>query len=175
MNYDNLTRKDQVLQLLKFHQGEWVDGPELANETVGGSEGLRRLRELIDEGYHIVSRRHPNPSRNIWQYKLMTAAVTSPMARLDDEVIYIPQTPEVLKYHDGPPAISEFKFSKLPSKVSFGEVAICPRCKAKTQKYAFKNLDGKRHKDPTKEKTPCIGCNGWGIVPNKGPVPMVEA
>ena len=45
-NKSDLTRREQVLRYLQDHADEWVDGPELANAQVGGSEGLKRVREL---------------------------------------------------------------------------------------------------------------------------------
>lgn len=39
-------RRGQVLRYLLRAAGGWVDGTDLATEEVGGSEGLRRLREL---------------------------------------------------------------------------------------------------------------------------------
>lgn len=69
-NHSSITRKDQVLRRLSEARGEWVDGPELANEKVGGSEGLRRVRELKAEGYPIHERKHPDPERDIYQYRL---------------------------------------------------------------------------------------------------------
>lgn len=71
-NFSDLTRKEQVLAYLRERAGHWVDGPELATEAVGGSEGLRRLRELRLSGdYDIRERRHPDPQRDIWQYMLV--------------------------------------------------------------------------------------------------------
>ena len=76
-NLSELTRKDQVAAVLKEHLGLWVDGTALANEQVGGSEGLKRLRELRQdlarEGsrYAIQQRKHPDPSRAIYQYRMV--------------------------------------------------------------------------------------------------------
>ena len=36
--------------------GHWHDGPELTHPAAGGSEGLRRLRELRAKGYTIEMR-----------------------------------------------------------------------------------------------------------------------
>jgi hypothetical protein len=72
-NYSAATRKEQVLARLKAANGGWVDGPEIANEAVGGSEGLRRLRELADEGHNIRKRKHPDTTRDIFQYRLAPA------------------------------------------------------------------------------------------------------
>ena len=74
-NYSDLTRKEQVLAYLRDYRNQWIDGPSLATEAVGGSEGLRRLRELRLSGdYDIRERRHPDPHRDIWQYMLVEAA-----------------------------------------------------------------------------------------------------
>ena len=69
-NLSQETRKQQVLSHLRARKGQWVDGPEIANEEVGGSEGHRRLRELRLDGYKIPMRKHPDPRRDIWQYML---------------------------------------------------------------------------------------------------------
>ena len=59
-----------MLLRLIMEKGHWIDGPELANEKVGGSEGLKRLRELRAEGHQIQERKHPDPDRDIWQYRI---------------------------------------------------------------------------------------------------------
>ncbi len=48
------TRKGQVLAALRA--GGWVPGHELCTHACGGSEGLRRLRELRAEGWKIETR-----------------------------------------------------------------------------------------------------------------------
>jgi hypothetical protein len=70
-NLSNLTRAEQVLHRLRQAGGSWVDGPDLANEEVGGSEGLKRLRELREAGHDIRKRQHPDPDRDIYQYRLV--------------------------------------------------------------------------------------------------------
>ncbi|HEX5016543.1 MAG TPA: hypothetical protein VFX15_03035 [Actinomycetes bacterium] len=74
-NKSDLTRKEQVFAYLKARLNAWVDGPDIANEQIGGSEGLKRLRELrVDlesQGrYEIQMRKHPNPQLDIYQYRL---------------------------------------------------------------------------------------------------------
>lgn len=83
-NLSDATRKDQVLRYLSDHDG-WVDGPELANERVGGSEGLKRVRELRAEGHRIVTRPHPDRQRDIFQYRLIKPEGLAPVIqeRLD--------------------------------------------------------------------------------------------
>lgn len=64
------TRKAMVLAYLLARPGEWVRGAELANQEVGGSEGLRRARELrTTHGYNVE--RKPDPeSQTSWLYRL---------------------------------------------------------------------------------------------------------
>lgn len=63
------TRKAAVLAVLQA-AGDWVDGSLLTLPNVGGSEGLRRLRELRDaDGWPIERRPHPE-SATAWQYRL---------------------------------------------------------------------------------------------------------
>jgi hypothetical protein len=56
---------------LRNRANQWVDGPELANAEVGGSEGLKRLRELRADGINILMRPHPDTKRDIHQYMLV--------------------------------------------------------------------------------------------------------
>lgn len=67
-NYSSATRKEQVLAVLRSRAGEWIDGSDLANEEVGGSEGLKRLRELKLDGWMIQMRRKPKSDQ--FQYRL---------------------------------------------------------------------------------------------------------
>lgn len=96
-NLSDVSRKEQVYGYLKTRINAWVDGPELANESVGGSEGLKRLRELRAdlkaEGgrYEIEMRSHPDASRDIYQYRL----VERPIA---------PQAPPPVEHTEPAPA-----------------------------------------------------------------------
>lgn len=67
-----------------------------------------------------------------------------------------------------------YKFDRLPARLDFGLLAVCPRCKGRTAKFEFDGMEGKRHRDPYRDgkRKPCQGCNGWGIVPNVGAIPM---
>lgn len=69
-NYSDQTRKEQVLAKLKSKAGEWINGTELANEEVGGSEGLKRLRELKSEGWLIQMRKNPAQGSDQFQYRI---------------------------------------------------------------------------------------------------------
>lgn len=77
-NRSKMGRKEQVLnRLVSAEPGEWIDGTDLATEVVGGSEGLKRLRELRAQGIPIEERPHPSPNRSIWQYRLKPGTTVS--------------------------------------------------------------------------------------------------
>lgn len=66
------------------------------------------------------------------------------------------------------PQKETFAFTQPPMEVAFGSAVICPRCKGLRRK-----IKGQRTElcmDPSNPKVPCIRCNGFGIVPNVGPV-----
>jgi hypothetical protein len=63
-------RKLEVLRALQHANGEWVGGPALANVACGGSEGLRRLRELREMGY-VIEKKKVHPKHNYFSYRLM--------------------------------------------------------------------------------------------------------
>jgi len=65
-----MSRKEAVLKLLTENLNAWIEGPEIASPEIGGSEGLKRLRELRDEGHNIEAKRHPDKNRDIWLYRL---------------------------------------------------------------------------------------------------------
>lgn len=86
-----MTRKDEILQALEtardsawYADGEthrvaddgWVPGWALASAKVGGSEGLRRLRELREEGHPIEMRFRPGS--HVAEYRL-PPRVTKPV------------------------------------------------------------------------------------------------
>jgi len=73
-NLSEMTREEQVLYVLESNVGRWVDGTVLANERIGGSEGLKRLRDLKAKGHLIQKRKHPDPTRAIYQYRLVEQA-----------------------------------------------------------------------------------------------------
>ena len=50
------TRRWQVLEYLLSRQGRWVPSYEMCTVSVGGSEGLRRLRELRTTGWPIETK-----------------------------------------------------------------------------------------------------------------------
>lgn len=67
---------------LVFGEGEihfqaldgWLDAWILHHPSVGGSEGLRRVRELRSAGHDIEMRRHPSKERETRQYRLKQTA-----------------------------------------------------------------------------------------------------
>ena len=72
---EGLTRQEQILNLLR--QGVWVSTVSLANASVGGSEGMRRLRELRGrvqngevKGYRDIEKRR-KPRSAQWEYRLV--------------------------------------------------------------------------------------------------------
>jgi hypothetical protein len=67
MAVDTMTRKERVHSYLKRNR-KFVPGYELTRPTVGGTEGLRRLRELRAEGVNIISRK--NPETGSYEYKI---------------------------------------------------------------------------------------------------------
>lgn len=61
------TARERVYNALRSRR--WTPGFALTTPEVGGSEGLRRLRELRAEGFEIKSRRM-NDS-NAFEYRLI--------------------------------------------------------------------------------------------------------
>lgn len=255
-----LTRKELVLRLLRENEGQWVDGTRIASAEVGGSEGLKRLRELRQDGYDIRMRKHPDPRRDIFQYKLMPS-VHDTIARIDRDIRENPRPPidhrsfgESITYHvpyegettvthnpattpgmagrsfplkrneDGsveiewkvcedcggryaidqdhltgeehrrweqyhqtieghteipavaPPVV--FAYTEKPVGLSFGEAVVCPRCKGvrrpKRQRNGKWFPADEMCMDPKDHSIECRRCNGWGLVPNQGPVPTAD-
>ena len=135
MNQSTKTRKELVLDFLSSRPNAWIDGPEIANQFVGGSEGLKRLRELRADGYDIRTRRHPNPERDIWQYMYVPKRdIVSPL-RPD-----VPHQPKMLE--------------QQPERIEFGQVITCHYCH-----YNAKLGFTVQRSEP---KTPCRVCNGLG-------------
>lgn len=69
---DRATGRARVLRLLSDealapHGGGWVPAEEIIE--VGGSEGLRRLRELRQFG-HVIEARPPLSGKGPWEYRL---------------------------------------------------------------------------------------------------------
>jgi|1185.fasta_scaffold1662310_2 hypothetical protein len=57
--------KNRVYRYLKS-QRKYVPGPELV--PIGGTEALRRVRELRSEGVNVLTRR--NTVTGVWEYKI---------------------------------------------------------------------------------------------------------
>lgn len=62
-----MTRKQRVYDALKSRK--WTPGYELTHPSVGGTEGLRRLRELREEGFDIKKR--PMAGSAAYEYRLV--------------------------------------------------------------------------------------------------------
>jgi hypothetical protein len=58
-------------------------------------------------------------------------------------------------------------FDETPTKVDFGSVIPCPRCKGFRRKR--KGVLDDFSADPYDTKKVCPRCNGIGVVPNVGP------
>lgn len=63
------TRLGQVANVLVNNVGVWIDGHRLETVEVGGSSGLRRLRELRDDYGWNIEQRPTNTSTD--QYRLV--------------------------------------------------------------------------------------------------------
>jgi len=217
-NLSDLTRREQVLVYLRHYANQWVPGPDLANAAVGGSEGLKRLRELRQEGHDIRMRKHPDPSRDIWEYMLVeggpaivfeeTTEINQPPSvpqhiepaekpvyprpqpmgrpKMGEAIIqkedgtyeYVPPQPEISQPLATIPKQPEsFRFTQMPERLDFGSMAVCHRCKGKKllerQTPSGKHLPADEFcRDPKDRKNACRRCNGFGIVPNLGPIPI---
>lgn len=67
------TRRAQVLDRLRAAAGAWVPGVDLATRDCGGSEGLKRIRELRQLGWPVERRPIRGPGRTAWEYRLPVA------------------------------------------------------------------------------------------------------
>lgn len=69
------TRRARVLDCLERGRDQWIPGEVLRSPAVGGSEALRRVRELTAAG-HPIARKPIGGKRTSWMYKLVTNAPT---------------------------------------------------------------------------------------------------
>ena len=120
-NMSDLTRREQVLARLQEADGAWVDGTELATEVVGGSEGLKRLRELRLEGHSIKMRKKPDSDQ--YQYRLELQNVGP--AQVDASI----------EVHSGPTYKTHVE---PPERYDYKREAAKPRSKA----HLGRTLDG---------------------------------
>jgi hypothetical protein len=63
------SRIAKVLDYFLARPGEWIDGHEFCTPEVGGTSGLRRVRDLRAKGWAIEERPTPGSS-STWQYRL---------------------------------------------------------------------------------------------------------
>lgn len=80
----SVTRKEKVLKVLEANSGTWIDGHVLCHPEIGGSEGLRRLRELRADGHIIEMRKKPGAATR--QYRIVLADKTKYGMQLKMEV-----------------------------------------------------------------------------------------
>lgn len=69
------TRKELILDLLRRNLNAWIGGDELMQPSSGGGRFGARIEELRKDGWEIEARRHPDPKRAIWQYRLVADKV----------------------------------------------------------------------------------------------------
>lgn len=103
-NYSSLARREQVLLKLQLAEGGWVDGADLANERTGGSEGLKRLRELRspDYGGHDI-RKRAKPGSSQYQYRLVPPdAVIDRTTYAEQHHEPVPEPAETYEYKQPP-------------------------------------------------------------------------
>jgi hypothetical protein len=67
-----------------------------------------------------------------------------------------------------PPQPETYKFTSKPPKIQFGAHLNCPRCHGILRKN--KGVKDEECMDPSNRKIACIRCNGFGVIPNVGPV-----
>jgi hypothetical protein len=63
-----MTREEAVLKVLQDNAPLWTPGYDLAHPAVGGSEGLKRLRDLKQKGYAYELRKMEGSSA--YEYRL---------------------------------------------------------------------------------------------------------
>ncbi len=61
-----VAQRTRVRQLLEDHQ--WHNAEEI-RETAGGSEGLRRMRELRHQGF-VIEKRY-DAEHKLWEYLML--------------------------------------------------------------------------------------------------------
>lgn len=71
MNLNGKTRKQLILDILERNLNAWIGGDELMQPSTGGGRFGARIEELRKDGWEIEARRHPDPKRAIWQYRLV--------------------------------------------------------------------------------------------------------
>jgi hypothetical protein len=82
---------------------------------------LRRLRELRQDGYIIVQRRHPDQDRDVWQYSLVDKPEVSPIREVP-----VPGQEQIFdEIPDVEPVINKTK------KLVFGQNVFCEYCGGK--------------------------------------------
>jgi len=129
-------RREQVLDRLVAEHGGWVNGTELANEVCGGSEGLKRLREARADfdadpqaEWRIEERRHPDPGRSIWQYR-MVRVEPSQVRMMPGQTPYTPE--EAAEAQEAIAAAAQDDPGEAGEQ--YVEVWGCPNCRQPLQR-----------------------------------------
>jgi len=90
------TARERVLSLMG--DGEWHKAHEIADPEVGGSEGLRRLRELRAAGHSVEKRKY---TEGTWEYRLGYASpeddLVTGRATLEQAAAFVALTLEILE------------------------------------------------------------------------------
>jgi ribosomal protein L37AE/L43A len=77
VNSSKKTRKQLVLEVLQRNLNVWIDGSVIMQPDCGGGRFGARIEELRKDGYEIEARAHPDPKRDIWQYRICDKAAQS--------------------------------------------------------------------------------------------------
>lgn len=65
-----------------------------------------------------------------------------------------------------PPGLT-YNASNVPTRITFGVSALCPRCKGVVKVSRKTKARDTRSRDPYRPEKVCPRCDGWGIVPNQ--------
>ena len=74
VNQSKKTRKQLVLEVLEKNLNVWIDGSVLMQPDCGGGRFGARIEELRKDGHAVEARPHPDPKRDIWQYRICDKA-----------------------------------------------------------------------------------------------------
>ena len=77
MNRSKKTRKQLVLEVFQKNLNVWIDGSVLMQPDCGGGRFGARIEELRKDGHAVEARPHPDPKRDIWQYRICDKAATN--------------------------------------------------------------------------------------------------
>jgi hypothetical protein len=75
VNSSKKTRKQLVLEVFQKNLNVWIDGSVLMQPDCGGGRFGARIEELRKDGHIVEARPHPDPKRDIWQYRICDKAL----------------------------------------------------------------------------------------------------